>query len=337
MFNMGVIAEATQLEISDFYTGHVSAYPQLWKSTVTIDTSSQPYVGAVRAQIYMNLGDVLELTPARKAEIAHTIELSGTHAALWTNYTVLLIDNNGLDQTQTDVIHAHLGALPAGIHDLRYITVNSLLGNEGTNYEWPANSAGVNVFDFGVGAWIENGFPDDVSPAYADLFSLVLAHEVNHRVDTTFTLGNPHLARRRDDLIAAAGTDHMNYLRSMTEDGFFVNAPQEFFASISNQWFADSAHTLELGLVRWNNGYQHPINQFLFFAEVYSQGGSTVPFYRIDEEGNLSRTVIPLRRDAHGHICALAVDGCSYHFLLNSEGDVLTVLSHTVYLPLLQK
>ena len=92
-----------------------------------------------------------------------------------------------------------------------------------------------------------------------------------------------------------------------------------------------------MGLVRWNNGYQHPINQFLFFAEVYSQGGSTVPFFRIDEEGNLSRTDIPLRRDAHGHICALAVDGYSYRFLLNSEGDVLAVLSHTVYLPLLQQ
>lgn len=337
MFNLGVLAEATQTEIYDFYTGHVNAYSQLWKSTVTIDTISQPYVAAVRAQIYMNLGDAPPLTPARKTEISQTIELNGAYATLWTDYTVLLIDNNGLDQTQLEVIHAYLGMLPAGIHDLRYITVNSLLGNEGTHYEWLANSAGVNIFDIGVGVWRENGFPDDVSPAYADLFSLVLAHEVNHRVDRTFTRANPHLAQRRDDLIAAAGTDQMNYLRSMIEDGFFVNAPQEFFASIANQWFADSAHTLELGLVRWNNGYQHPINQFLFFAEVYSQGGNTVPFYTMDEEGNLSRTDIPVCRDVYGHICTLAVDGNTYRFLLNSEGDVLAWLAHKVYLPLLRK
>ena len=123
----------------------------------------------------------------------------------------------------------------------------------------------------------------------------------------------------------------------MIEDGYFVNAPQEFFASIANQWFADSAHTLELGLVRWNNGYGHPINQFLFFAEVYSQGGNTVPFYTMDEEGHVSRTDIPVRRDVYGHICTLTSDGNTHRFVLNSEGDVLAVLTHKVFLPLLRK
>jgi hypothetical protein len=337
MFNVGVIAEGTRTEIYNFYSGHVGTYPLLWKSTVTIDTSSQRYVAAVRAQIYMNLGDALPLVPARKADISQTIELSGTYATLWTDYTVLLIDNNGLDQTQLDVVRAYLAVLPTGIHDLRYITVNSLLGNEGTHYEWLANSTGVNIFDTSVGTWTGNSFPDDVSPVYTDAFSLVLAHEVNHRVDATFTRTDPHLAQRRDDLIAAAGPDHMNYLRSMFEDGFFVNAPQEFFASISNQWFADTAHTLELGLVRWNNGYSHPINQFLFFAEVYSQGGNTVQFYTMDEEAHISRTDIPVLRDIYGHICTLTVDGNTYRLLLNSEGDVLHLLTHTVYLPLLRK
>jgi hypothetical protein len=285
----------------------------------------------------MNMRDVLPLMPERKAEISSTIELTGTYATLWTDYTVLVIDNNGLDQAQLDVIHTYLGALPANIHDLRYITVSSLLGNEGAHYEWLANSAGANIFEIGVGKWTENGFPDDVSPVSTDVFSLVLAHEVNHRVDATFTRTDSHLAQRRDGLIVAAGPNHMNYLRSMFEDGFFVNAPQEFFASISNQWFADTAHTMELGLIRWNNGYQHPINQFLFFAEVYSQGGNTVPFYTMDEQGRLSRTDIPVRRDIYGHICTLTVDGNAYRFLLDSEGNVLALLTHVVYLPLLRK
>lgn len=337
MFDVGVIDEATHSGIYNFYVNHVNAYPQLWKSTVTIDTVSQPYVAAVRGQIYMNLGDALPLTPERKSEISQAIELTGTRATLWTDHTVLVIDNNGLDQAQLSAIHAYLGALPAGIHDLRYITVNSSLGNEGTHGEQLANSAGVNIFDVSVGARKENGFPDDVSPVYSDVFSLVLAHEVNHRVDVTFTRSDPHLAQRRDGLIAAAGPDHLNYLRSKSRDGFFVDAPQEFFASISNQWFADTAHTLELGLVRWNTGYRHPINQFLFFAEVYSQGGNTVPFYTMDRQGHLSRTDIPVHRDGYGHICALTVDGNTHRFMLNSAGDVLALVTHTVYLPLIQE
>lgn len=337
MAQWGVIAESTYAEIYAFYTNHVNAYPQLWKSTVIIDTSSQPYVAAVRAQIYMNLGDILPLTAFRKAEISQTIELYGTRAALWTDYTVLLIDNNGLDQDQLNVVHAYLGTLPTGIHDLRYITVNSLLGNEGDQYQWLANDTGVNIVDLSVGQWIENGFPDDVSPVYTDVFSLVLAHEVNHRVDRTFTSTYADLAQRRDDLIAAAGTDQMNYLRSMIPEGYFVTYPQEFFASISNQWFADSAHTLELGLIRWNHGYIHPINQVLFFAEVYSQGGDTVPFYTMDEEANIGRTDMSVRRDSYGHICTLTTGGTTYRFLLNSEGDVLALGTHTAYLPLVQR
>ena len=37
-------------------------------------------------------------------------------------------------------------------------------------------------------------------------------------------------------------------------DGFFADNPQEFFASIANQWFCDSAKTVELGAVRFAAG-----------------------------------------------------------------------------------
>jgi len=337
MFNYGVIDESVKTEIYNFYTAHVNTYPHLWKSTVTIDTAAQPCVASVRAQIFANLGDALTLTTERKVEIAQTIELSGTYAVLWEDYTVLILDNNGLDQAQLDVIDVYMGALPAGIHDLRYMTVNYFLGNEGVYSEWLAASAAVNTVESKVGEWSENGFPEDVSPVYTDGFSLFLVHEVNHRTDVTFSRNYPDLAQRRDDLISAAGTDHMNYLRSMVEDGFYVDAPQEFFAEIANQWFANSARTLELGLVRWENGYKDPINQFLFFAEVYAMGGNSVLFYTIDEQGILTHTDIPVHRDPYGHIHSLIVNGVTYRFLLNSEGDVLGLLTNVATLPFVLK
>ncbi len=327
MLNIGVITGPDKIQIYDFYTQHIEAYPQLWKRSVTIDIEAQPYVATVRAQMYMNLGDALPLTSDRKNEIAWTIGLTGLYLTIWNNQSALIVDNNGLDESQSGVINTYLSEVSATLHNLRYISVNSLLGNKGGRYMRLENSAGVNIFEVSVGSRTENGFPDDVSPKYADLFSLVLAHEVNHVIDAYYIENNQALADRKEDLIEAAGDFHLNYLRSMFEDGFFTTHPQEFVASIANQWFADSAHTLELGLVRWENGYREPINQFLFFAEIYSQGGTEAPFYSIGEQGTLTRTIVPVQRDRKGRIDELTVDGESYKFRLDSNGNVTAVVN----------
>ena len=76
-------------------------------------------------------------------------------------------------------------------------------------------------------------------------------HELNHVVDS-YTIANSNtLASRKAQLIAAAGTNRFNYLRGgngleFLTHGFFAQNPQEFFASIANQWFADSEQVFEL-------------------------------------------------------------------------------------------
>ena len=240
---------------------------------------------------------------------------------------MLLIDNNGLDSNQLDVIGTLLNTISPSLHELRYITVNSLLGNEGEAMQWLEGPCGINILDIPVGGFVGNEFPSDVDVRYSDVFSTVVAHEVNHQVDYYFSVleGNAALTNRRDALIAGAGDYHMNYLRSMFEDGYFSTYPQEFFASIACQWFVDSKHTLELAMVRWANGYHEPINQFLFFAEVYSEGGDEVPFYTINELGDLTHTRVPVMRNSNGHINGLIVDNLKYSFVLDSAGNVLDV------------
>ena len=80
------------------------------------------------------------------------------------------------------------------------------------------------------------------------------------------------LRQRNEELLQDARHNYLNYLRGMFEDGFFQQYPQEFFASISNQWFTDSRKTIIPGLARFDHGYTDPINQALFFADVYSCG-----------------------------------------------------------------
>ena len=115
----------------------------------------------------------------------------------------------------------------------------------------------------------------------------------------------------------------MNYLRSMFPDGTFIKPIGEFFASIANQWFCDSAHTVELGFSRFDAGYLHPIDQALFFADVYSQGGDTTWFYRIDLDGNITREAMALRRNEQGRTDQLQVGDDVYRFKLNGADNVI--------------
>ncbi len=323
---LGIVYATTKQSIYDFYRAHIGRYPGFLRADVVINNSAQPYVAVVRAQVHMNLRDAVPLTPQVKDEIAQTLGLSGRRLDIWNQSSVLVIDNLGLDSVQLNVIYNLLASIPQSLHQLGAITQNDLLGNTGGSI-WFASRSVVNIFDIDVGASRENGFPSDVAPRYSDVFSLVLAHEVNHAVDANSISPDSTLNSRRNALIQQAGDNHMNYLRSMFEDGFFTQYPQEFFASIANQWFSDSHHTLDLGVLRFRNGYREPINQALFFAEVYSQGSNTTRFYTLDTEGQITLIIVPITRDTYGHINALTVDGATYAFELDSAGNVVNILA----------
>lgn len=125
----------------------------------------------------------------------------------------------------------------------------------------------------------------------------------------------------------------MNYLRSMFPDCFFAKFPQEFFASIANQWFSSSIHTLELALTRLASGHTDPINQFLFFADVYSQGGDTTYFYELDTNGNITRQAVPIERNSKGNISTLTIARGKYVVSYNAAGYANEAYLIQAYLP----
>ncbi|MDX1583018.1 MAG: hypothetical protein R3338_05385, partial [Thermoanaerobaculia bacterium] len=170
-----------------------------------------------------------------------------------------------------------------------------------------------------------NPFPDDVSPKQGDLFLSVLAHELNHIVDAYAVYLNPELRAREAELIAEAGCDPLNYLRSILPECFFRDAPQEFFASIANIWFVDTVRTFDLAVVRFDQGRPSPLDQALFFAEVYSMGTDRTYFYRSDTTAKLDRTPAYLGRDVAGRITSIAIDQKIWHFIRDIQGDVIGV------------
>lgn len=73
---------------------------------------------------------------------------------------------------------------------------------------------------------------------------------------------------------------------------------------------------------RFRKGYKEPINQFLLFVEVYSLGGATTPFYRLDAQENIQRFQAEMVRDALGRIIELKVDQRTFSFTLDGNGNV---------------
>ena len=332
-FHDSLIDLTARQGIDHFYQAHVNAYPTWLKNSGRLDNVTQPYVAALRAQVEINLADALPLTDERKAVIADTLDLTDMYAMIWLSDSVLVVDNLGLDQLQLDLILGYLQSLPAGLHDVRYITVNDQLGNVGAQAERLTDHYGIDISSRPIGSQAENDFPDDVTPFYTDAFSIELAHKVSHRVDTLVAHDHPSLGQWRNSLIATAGTDCHNYLNSTLGDGYFLQMPQEFYASIASQWFANTQHTLDLAITRWTEGYHDPLNQFLFFAEVYSHEGNGLSFYRIDTVGQLEVTTVPIERnDIRGRITAIQTDK-PYRFIFDDEGNLVTVLHFTTFLP----
>ncbi|MBI4298393.1 MAG: hypothetical protein HY666_01345 [Chloroflexi bacterium] len=307
-------------EIFNFYTNLAKDKKIIYR-TATLDVTQYPFGGAFRAQAHRNLVDARPLTAIISDQIVDTLGLVGPRRDIFKDYGVLVTDNNGLDETQLGVIKSILGSVPREMYDLTIITVGDFLETKGLGSR---GRAGINIFGLRVSSAEENGFPNDVKPFYSDVFSLVAVHELNHRVKASYIDANPMLKGREEDLLRQAGLDDQNYLRSNTpgNGAFFQNAPQEFFASIANQYFASSEHTLLLGLERFNQGKVEPLNQFLFFADVYSRGGSSTLFYTLDTSGKLTRKEIQIERDNLRRIIGLDSGTNLYQFQLDAKGNV---------------
>jgi hypothetical protein len=132
------------------------------------------------------------------------------------------------------------------------------------------NVHGVNIVAGGEQI-INDPWPSDLPQPHAtiDSFMEVAAHEIGHQIHATIN-HQRGMQPWLDRLIAEAGCPHFNYLRSQGfPDCFFVQVPQEFFASMMNQWFTHSHDVLRLGLHRFEQGNPHPLNQAIFLLAAF--------------------------------------------------------------------
>ena len=282
----------------------------------TIDPSKQPYVAILALKLHSILVRFKPLDAARVDYISSILKLPRSYSNLLLRHSLFVGDNNRMSSADLNYLDTLLTNIPKSIHKLRLLTnVDYFFTNDQQRisniYYLPA----VNVFGT-VGGYQENGFPDDIAGYSVDGFAIVAGHELNHRVDPDYIYMDPIYYARRTQLLTQAGTVDLNYLRSTLGGQFFQTNPQEFFASISNQYLANTERTLELGIKRFKDGYKEPINQFLYFLEIYSERGNTSKFYLNNSQAQLITTIIPVIRNSNGFIDEFTFNCKKYKFHL---------------------
>jgi len=134
----------------------------------------------------------------------------------------------------------------------------------------------------GDGPARESPFPPDVQglAPLVDRFYGVCGHELGHQLPVAAGGYIPGLEGTRPwlnawatALIAEAGCDRRHYLRSMFYSCFFRDFPQEFVASLVNQWLADSRAVWRLAVKRFAEGNPHPANQALLLTAWFGTAG----------------------------------------------------------------
>ena len=104
---------------------------------------------------------------------------------------------------------------------------------------------------------------------------------------------------------------------------FFLDAPQEAFATLANQFCTDSELMLEFAKSRWDAGHRSTVHQFLLIADYLSAGSARVPLYVLPRGGALEVGSAKVRRDARGRIREITTDLAVATFRYEASGDAI--------------
>ncbi|NIP40593.1 MAG: PKD domain-containing protein, partial [Candidatus Aenigmarchaeota archaeon] len=234
------------------------------------------------------------------------------------SFRITIEDNCSLDANQLEVINYILGSVPRPLYNVSRIVTR----NVSASYTYQYNT--IVIPDLGVGESGVDHIPDEIDQ-YADNFSIIFVHELNRNIRRKYRYANTNFRMREYELISRAGYNRTNYIRSDYPNGYFYQNREEFFPAISDAYFQDSYLTFNLTLQRFGEGYSQPIDQFLFFADLYSLGTNRTKFYTLDENGVINWRYAYLGRDYENRINYLRFEGKEYNFGLDNMGNVLDV------------
>jgi hypothetical protein len=325
----GSTAQVYFEEIVDYYFSFIQKNSVYLAKPNEIKLEEYPYLGIIRSQIYANLASFNYRDNSRQEEIGLTVGLhqldTSLELDLWNKYEILVCDNGLLDALQLEKILEVLAFVPRNLHQIVNLNVNDVISEDP---DAVSSIGGINLYNYKVGSRSEDGFPNGTVGSPADLFTLVFSHELCHNIDNYGLIAEEHfLEPHKFALIESAGSDRQNYLRSVNADGFFLEYPNELFASTANLYLASTQLTFQIALERMRSGRHQPLDQFLFVANVFSNNTDSTFFVNFDEEAEFQVTKFKLEKDADGFITRIWLgEHCAFQFVLDDNKFVKEVI-----------
>jgi len=317
--------------IVDHYEELFSSMPEYFKLTATIDTLLFPMLVDVKNQMLANLASYNYLQGFEQQEyiagIAGVDQLTDVfRQTVWQEYSLIILDNNVLNAQQTEKIYQVLSLLPREYHNTVVITTNG-----GYDHSQGVYSTGAfSVLTVGLGEEVENIFPLDTEGFETDRFTLSAVRGLLHRADVGWIDQHATYKEHKDLLIQRAGSDSLNYLQSGVDEGFYTWHPQGFFPHLAALYFVNSRQALNLAISRMHQNIKHPMDQFLFAAEVFGDQQQTW-FYEIDGMGCIYKQPVDMQTNHSGFISELTVsDNERYFFLEDDDNMALAVIGVVV-------
>ena len=314
--------------IADFCINLANNNPNIFNKNNYVDVVANPYLGNIRVQLHGILASYNYYNTNKHVQIEQALGINTTSSpyqkSLWDDFGVIVSDNGIYNDLRFEKTHFVFSQTPSNMHRVVLITTSGVTSNYAVE-----RVGGFNTFNTAIGVSSENSFPIDIEAHEADSAILVLCHELAHNLDSYgLDIAQPYLSTYRDQILAAAGNEQLNYLRSMFNVDFFTNAPQEFIASVGNQFYSNTERTLELAKLRFQNGYTQPINQFLLFANMMTGGTNALNFFKFDTNANFDIETKTVEKNQAGFITKINIsENCYYLFVLDNNNFVTDILS----------
>ena len=236
----------------DWYVKHIDQNAK-WLKRTHHDIKAQPYVPSLAYQTWTILMLLHQGDPDavdHRRFVADTIGFEGRLKDILLEFGTLIIENGKATANQQQTLYSYLKQIPApllGDRSVNAITEVITIGE----YIGPRldvlHAGGVNIFanDSGKPKSSENPFPKDFDGCDNDYFGVVLAHELNHRVDATRFVAVPKYNQK-----------YWDHMRKICGDDVKFLAP----SGIGVDWDATKKHFRDQQLwdgndARWNEDW----------------------------------------------------------------------------------
>ncbi len=293
-------------------------------------TVDYPFLGVIRSQIHANLSGIARLNPIYKAVTSDLIGLNDETCVeeelLFNTHGIIVSDNGLFQDEQFSRIYDLLEVIPSDLINIVNITVDEVFTNDSYSVK---TISGLRLSDIDLGQSTFAEFPDDVDLFPTDQFTTQLVTELGKQIEQ-FGLqeSNHFLNDHKDELLVLAGSESNNYLRSMEENGFYVENPELFFPHIARMFFANTHLTFETALNRAAEGNTKPMDQFLLIANLLSEDDDAMLFSTYNHLSPYFSTYLQIVKNSNGYITHLYSDdfGCPYVFVLDKNNRVTEVI-----------